>query len=695
MSELKYPFTRKTDQVDNYHGTRVADPYRWLEDVDAPETLEWIMSQNALTFAYLEQIPARAQIRQRLTNLWDYARAQAPHKRGGRYFQLRNSGLQNQDVIVVLDSLESEPRWLLDPNTLSEDGTVALNTWSVSPDGCWLAYSVSVSGSDWQTWKIRNVDSGEDLPDQIEWSKFSEAEWQPDSHGFYYGRYDPPQAGQEYQDVNYCQKLYFHRLGDLQQNDRLVYERPDQKEWGFSPRVTEDGRYLILSIWQGTDSRNRLFYIDLQTGDETQLVEELEAAYQFVGNDGSLFYLYTDLDSPRGRLVAVDTAQPDRQNWKTLLPEDEDVLEGIKMGNDQFVVLYMHNAAHQIRLFKLDGAPAGEIRLPMLGSLFRYDDLGIHCQRGDHELFYAFQSFTFPTTVFRYDFKENLTQVLFKPAIDFDPQAFETHQVIVTSKDGTRVPMFLVHRPDLQINGQNPTLLYGYGGFNIPILPNFALGWLVWLEMGGVLAVANLRGGGEYGEEWHKAGMVHSKQNVFDDFIACAEYLISSGITTPSKLAIHGRSNGGLLVGACLTQRPDLFGAALPAVGVMDMLRFHQFTIGWAWVSDYGTVDDPQQFESLYAYSPLHNLQSGKVYPATLVTTGDHDDRVVPGHSFKFIAALQAAQAGPAPILIRIQTKAGHGFGKPTAILIQELADQWAFLVKTLGLEVSLQESGS
>jgi prolyl oligopeptidase len=689
MSQITYPNSNRGNQIHIYHGTPIPDPYEWLEDCDSPDTKTWIEAQNALTFAYLEKIPARQKIQRRLTELWNYPRAQAPHKRGGRYFQLRNSGLQNQDVLFVLETLDGEAHTLLDPNTLSSDGTIALTSWSISPDGHWLAYATSSSGSDWLEWRVRDVDSGEDLPDILRWSKFSDAEWLPNSSGFYYARYAAPQAGQEYEGANYYQKLYLHRLDTPQDQDVLIYERPDQKEWGFSPQVSEDGRYLVLVVWQGTDVRNRLFYKDLVADSPViELIDELEAAYEFVGTDGGIYYLRTDYEANRSRLVAVDVAKPAKENWRTLIPEADDVLEGVTMVNNQFVALYLHHAHHHIRLFELDGVPAGEIAFPDLGSLYRYNDLGIHGRRGDQELFYAFQSFTFPTTVYRYDFTDGMQKTLFAPRLDSDPHAYQTRQVFVTSKDGTQVPMFLVHRQDVKYDGQNPTLLYGYGGFNVPVLPAFSVTWLAWLELGGVLAVANLRGGGEYGEAWHQAGMVYNKQNVFDDFIACAEYLIHSGITTTPRLAIHGRSNGGLLVGACMTQRPDLFGAALPAVGVMDMLRFNKFTIGWAWVSDYGSADDPEQFQTLLGYSPLHNIRPGTEYPATLVTTADHDDRVVPGHSFKFAASLQAAQAGPAPVLIRIQTKAGHGFGKPTAILIEEFADQWAFLVKALGIEV-------
>jgi len=685
MTTLVYPNTRTVDQIDDYHGTLVADPYRWLEDADSPETRAWIEEQNKVTFSFLESIPARAAIRKRLTALWDFPKAGAPLKRGGRYFQLRNSGLQNQDVLHTLDALDAEARMLLDPNTLSADGTVALTNWAVSKDGRRLAYAVSASGSDWLTWRVRDVDSGQDLPDVIEWSKFSGAAWLPDGSGFYYSRYDAPEPGQAYAGANYNHKLYFHRLDEPQSQDTLIYERPDQKEWGFDANVSEDGRYLILHVWQGTDTRNRLFYQDLLAGGTfVELIADLEAAYHFVGNDGAVFYFRTDLDAPRGRLIAIDATNPARENWRTLIAERDDVLESVKMVHDQFVALYLHDAHHRLERFDLNGAPLGAIDLPTLGSL-----LNMNGRREDDELFYTFHSFVYPATPYRYDFRTGESRPLSAPAIDFDAQPYETRQVFVTSQDGARVPMFLIHRKDLVTDGRNPTLLFGYGGFNISLTPSFAVSRLIWLELGGVLAIANLRGGGEYGEEWHQAGSLHDKQNVFDDFVACAEYLIAEDITSPPKLAIQGGSNGGLLVGACMIQRPDLFGAVLPAVGVMDMLRFHKFTIGWAWVSDYGSSDDPDQFKTLHAYSPLHNLKLGARYPATLITTADHDDRVVPGHSFKFAAALQAAQAGDAPALIRIQVKAGHGLGKPTSILIDEQTDVWAFLVQVLGIDAT------
>ena len=656
-----------------------------MEDVDAPETLEWIRQQNELTQAYLTQVPTREKINKRLTELWDFAKAGAPNKRGGFYFQERNSGLQNQSVLFVKSSLTSEPRVLLDPNTLSDDGTVALTSYSISKDGKRLAYATSASGSDWLTWHIRDVETGADLPEKIEWSKFSGAAWLPDGSGFFYSRYDEPIEGGEYENANYNQKVFFHKLNTPQTQDVLAYARPDNREWGFQSGITDDGRYHALHIWQGTDVRNRFFYRDLQADDKfVELISDLEASYELIGNDGTQFYFFTNLDAPRGRLISIDITKPEKANWQTLIPEAKAVLEGVTMVNDQFAALYNEDAHHSIRLFKLDGSPDGEIPFPALGSVAQINDLGLHASRSDDELFYAFQSFLYPTTVFRYDFKTRSAEVIDSPELDFDPTVYETQQVFVTSKDGTKVPMYLTHKKGLKRDRQNPTLLYGYGGFNISVMPAFAVSRLIWLELGGVYASANMRGGAEYGEDWHKGGMIGSKQNVFDDFISCAEWLIAEGITSTPKLAVEGRSNGGLLIGACMTQRPDLFGACLPIVGVMDMLRFNKFTIGWAWVSDYGSPEDPEQFKTLHAYSPYHNLKPGTKYPPTLVLTGDHDDRVVPGHSFKFAARLQACQGGDAPTLIRIQTKAGHGFGKPTKILIDELADIYSFLVNEL-----------
>ncbi len=686
---LQYPAARKSDVVDDYHGTRVPDPYRWLEDPDSPESRAWIEAQNRLTAAYLAEIPARATIRQRLTKLWNYPKYGAPFRKAGRYFFLKNDGLQNQSVLYKQASLEATPETLLDPNILSEDGTVALSTLAVSDNGRLLAYGTAASGSDWEEFRVRDVVTARDLPDHLKWIKFSGASWTKDGAGFFYSRYPEP-TDKALTDVNRFQRLYYHRLGTDQAQDVLVYERPDQPDWGMNAEVTDDGRYAVLTVWLGTDRRNRVYYRDLKdprhpriTGDVVRLLDDFDASYAFVGNDGPVFYFLTDLDAPRKRVIAIDTRHPERGRWREVIPQGQDVLEGVHIIHDTFVANYMHDASSRLRLFALDGRMLKDLELPTLGSIG-----SISGERKDDEMFYAFTSFLYPTTIFRYDFKSGATSVFKAPTIDFDPSRYETKQVFYTSKDGTRVPMFITYKKGLTLDGSNPTYLYGYGGFNISLTPSFSVAMLVWLEMGGVYAVPNLRGGGEYGEEWHQGGMHEKKQNVFDDFIAAAEYLIAQRYTSPAKLAIAGGSNGGLLVGAAMTQRPELFGAALPAVGVMDMLRFHKFTIGWAWVTDYGSADSAAQFPYLYKYSPLHNIRAGTRYPATLVTTADHDDRVVPGHSFKFTATLQAAQAGPQPVLIEIETKAGHGAGKPTSKVIEEQADRIAFLVRNLGMTI-------
>lgn len=684
-----YPAARKSDVSDDYHGTRVADPYRWLEDPDAPETRQWIDAENRVTEGYLAEIPQRDTIRARLTRLWNYPKYGTPFHKASRYFYFKNDGLQNQSVLYKQATLTAEPAVLLDPNLLSEDGTVALSTLAVSEDGRLAAYGTSASGSDWEEFRVRDVASATDLRDHLRWIKFSDASWTHDAQGFFYSRYPEP-TGKELTGVNRFHKLYYHRLGTDQREDVLVYERSDQPDWGFSAAVSDDGRYAIVHVWLGTDRRNRVYYLDLKDakrprvrGTVVRLLDDFDASYAFVGNDGPVFYFLTDLDAPRKRVIAIDTRRPERARWREVVPQSQDVLETVQIIHDSFVANYLQDAHSRLRLFALDGRPLKDLELPTLGSVS-----SITGERNDAEMFYAFTSFLYPTTIFRYDFRTGATSVFKAPAIDFDPSAYETKQVFYASKDGTRVPMFITHKKGIPLDGSNPTYLYGYGGFNISLTPNFSVSMLVWLEMGGVYAVPNLRGGGEYGEEWHQAGMHEKKQTVFDDFIAAAEYLIAQRYTSPTKLAIGGGSNGGLLVGAAITQRPELFGAALPAVGVMDMLRFHKFTIGWAWVTEYGSADSAQQFPYLYKYSPLHNIKPGTSYPATFVTTADHDDRVVPGHSFKFTATLQAAQASPAPVLIQIETKAGHGAGKPTSKVISEQADRFAFLVRNLGMEV-------
>lgn len=679
-----YPVSRQEDQVDIYHGVEVKDPYRWLENVDSEATKDWIEAQNRLTFSYLEQITIRDKIKQRVTKLWDYEKFGTPFKEGNRYFYFKNDGLQNQSVLYTLNSLEDEPKVLIDPNTLSEDGTIALSSLSISKNGKFMAYGLSTAGSDWIEWKVRDIDTGEDLADHLQWVKFSGVSWSDDHQGFFYSRYDEPKTAKQLEDLNYFQKLYYHHLGTSQAEDILIYDRPDQKEWGFNGGVTEDGRYLIISVWKGTDAKNLIFYQDLQDpeGKVIELINEFEANYSFIDNDDSIFWFRTDLDAPRGRVIAIDINNPTRESWQEIIPQTNETLESVGLLNNQFVADYLKDAHSSIKIFNLDGSFVRKVELPGIGSAG-----GFGGKRYDRETFYIFTSFTTPSTIYHYDMVTGESTIFRQPVVDFNPDQYETKQIFYSSKDGTKIPLFITHKKGIKLDGTNPTYLYSYGGFNVSLTPNFSISNLVWMEMGGVYAVPNLRGGGEYGEEWHQAGMKLNKQNVFDDFIAAAEWLIENQYTCSEKLAIGGASNGGLLVGACLIQRPDLFAGALPAVGVMDMLRFHKFTIGWAWCSEYGSPENEEEFKVLYSYSPLHNLKS-TTYPATLITTADHDDRVVPAHSFKFAAALQKAHTGKQPILIRIETKAGHGAGKPTAKMIEEIADKWAFLAATLDFVV-------
>jgi prolyl oligopeptidase len=683
QSAFVYPKARRSTHVDTYHGTKVADPYRWLEDPDSAETKAWVEAQNKLTNAYLAKIPQRAALKARLTELWNYERYGLPWKRGGKYFFTRNSGLQNQAVLYVADTLNDKGRVLLDPNTLSPDGTVALTGTSVSPDGTILAYGLAASGSDWQEWRFRDVRTGVDMPDVIKHIKFSGVSWAKDNRGVYYSRYPAASEETKLEDSNYNQKLYFHMLGASQDNDVLIYERPDDKEIGISGNVTDDGEWLVMTLWKGTSPNVQVHLKNLKSPNARiiPLVDRFENEYSFIGNDGDNFFFKTDKNAPRGRIVSVDVDDA-RKEWKEAVPQAAEVIDSYGFVNDEFLISYLKDAYSQVRVFNREGNLIRNIELPGIGSAY-----GFGGERNDTETFFVYSSYNAPPTIYRYDLKAGRAEIFRKATVRFDPNDFEVRQVFFNSKDGTRVPMFLTHKKGLKMDGTNPTLLYGYGGFSASMTPNFSVTDIVWLERGGVFAVANIRGGAEYGEEWHLAGTKERKQNVFDDFIAAAEYLISSKVTSPKKLAIQGGSNGGLLVGAVLNQRPDLFGAALPAVGVMDMLRFHKFTIGHAWTSDYGSSDDPVGFRYLYKYSPLHNVKRGTRYPAVLVTTADHDDRVVPAHSFKYLATMQAAQRGPAPILGRIETKAGHGAGKPTSKRIDEAADVMAFLVKNLGMK--------
>ncbi len=692
-AKTTYPQTRRIDHVDVYHGVQVPDPYRGLEDDvrESKPVAEWVEAENKVTFDYLEKLPAREAIEERLTELWNYEKIEGIFKAGGRYFMERNDGLQNQSVLYTMDALDGEPRVLLDPNTWSEDGTVALAGFAVSDDGRYLAYGVADGGSDWRTWRVLSIEDGNLLPDELRWLKFTSAAWTPDGRGFFYGRYDAPEEGAEYQELNLNQQLYYHRVGTPQSEDVLVYRRPDHPDWGFFPEVTEDGRYLVVTIWKGTDARYRIAYRDLTEpyGMMTDLIEDFDQEYSLVGSNGPVLYFQTDLEAPRRRVIAIDLRKPGREHWKEVLPQSDDTLIAAGLIGNLWVARYLEDARSAVRIFTESGEPVRSVELPGIGSA-----RGFSGRRSDTETFYEFSSFATPPSVYRYDLITGESRLIKRAEVDFDPADYEVKQVFYESKDGTRVPMFIAHRKGIALDGGNATLLYGYGGFDIPMTPSFSVSRLAWMEMGGVFAMANLRGGGEYGEPWHKAGTKTRKQNVFDDFIAAAEWLIANKYTTSSRLGIQGRSNGGLLVGAAMTQRPDLFGAALPGVGVMDMLRFHKFTAGRFWVDDYGSADDPDEFKALRAYSPYHNLKKGVSYPATLVTTADTDDRVVPGHSFKFAAALQWAHAGSAPVLIRIETRAGHGAGTPTKKRIEQVTDEWAFLAANLGLEVGTRGEG-
>lgn len=679
--KINYPETLKTDTVDVYFGTEVADPYRWLEDDNSAETAAWVTSQNEVTDAYLAKIPYRDQIRERLTALWNYPRYGVPFKKGGYYFFFKNDGIQNQSVLYIQDSLKGEARVFLDPNKLSEDGTTSLGTYSVSKDGKYFAYAISKAGSDWNEIYVMETATGKQLTDKLEWVKFSGISWR--GNGFYYGRYDKPVGGGALSSKNEYKKVYYHNIGDPQEKDELIYENRNYPQRGYVVTATEDGRYLVLGETEST-SGNALYVKDLNkpNADFVKIADGFRFDYSFISNQGEKLYLLTNDAAPKYRLVEVDMNSPEVANWKTIIPEKEEVLKSVEVAGGLIISHYMKDAASKAYVHNMDGSLLHEIALPGPGTI-----AGFEGNKEENEAFFSYTSFIYPSTVFSYDIAANRAEVLYQSEIDFDPSLYESKQVFYTSKDGTRVPMFIVHKAGLKLDGNNPVYLYGYGGFNVSLTPTFSVSRLLFIEQGGVFAVSNLRGGGEYGEAWHRAGTKLQKQNVFDDFIAAAEYLIDEKYTKPEKIAIAGGSNGGLLVGACMTQRPDLFAVALPAVGVMDMLRFHKFTIGWAWADDYGSSEDSTEFKYLLRYSPLHNLKAGTCYPATMVTTADHDDRVVPAHSFKFAATLQEHQDCSKPALIRIETNAGHGAGKPISKLIDEATDIWAFTMYNLGMK--------
>jgi prolyl oligopeptidase len=680
-AKLKYPVAPKGDQVDDYHGAKIADPYRGLENADAAATEKWVAQENELTFGYIEKLPGREAIKKQLTELWNYEKFGGFHKAGNHYFYFRNSGLQNQSVVYVTDSLNGQPRELLDPNTYRKDGTAALAGESVSWNGKLFAYAVAQAGSDWAEWRVRDVATGKDASDLIQWTKGSPISWAADDRGFYYSRYAEPPREKLLTVAALDEKVYFHRLGDPQSADKLIYERPDHPNWTIDPLLMEGGRYLLLYMETGVPGKNLLAYQDPRAANPrtVMLIPTADFGYGPIAVIGSTLYLQTNDGAPRGRVIAMDLEHPERANWKEIVAEREETLDGAQIADGKLLLTYMKDAHSTARLVALDGKTVGEIAMPGIGTAAWS---GARLQ--DKEMFYEFDGFTIAPSICRLDLETGKSAVIRQSKVAVDLSAYETRQIFYSSKDGTRVPMFLSYKKGLKLDGQNPALLYAYGGFDIAETPGFRPRIVEWMQMGGVYAVANLRGGSEYGEAWHQAGMRAKKQNVFDDFIAAAQWLIANKYTSTPKLAIYGGSNGGLLIGAVLNQRPDLFGAAMPAVGVMDMLRFQKFGFGTQWVGEYGSPDNPDDFKVLRAYSPLHNIRKGVQYPPTLITTSDHDDRVMPGHSLKYAATLQQAQEGPAPILIRIETRAGHGAGKPTTKQIDEWADRYTFLKSAL-----------
>ena len=712
QSKFDYPKPRRGDQVDDYHGTRVPDPYRWMEQTESDETKSWIEAENKLTDAYLATIPQREKIKNRLTEIWNYERYSAPNKiTDGFYIYSKNDGLQNQSVLYKTSSIEDPGTVFFDPNKLSADGTAALSGSSFTDDGKLWAYGVSIAGSDRTEWRVMDVATGKLLPDTLAPNRQGGISWLNDNSGFFYSSYPPVPKGSELKGNTFFQKLYFHKLGTPQSDDPVVYDRPDNKEYFVGGDVTEDGNFLIITVGKGTAPTNMVYYmplngfnpktgaidgyipgIDIRGDDETArearrnsyihpLITNLDARYSFIGNDNRTFYFLTNKGASRNKIVTCDTMAK-LGIWSDLIPESADTLNGVQFVNNQFVLNYLHDAYTKIKIYETSGKFLRDVGLPGIGTAG-----GFGGKRHYTETFYSYSSYNAPPTIYRYDMKAGMSTLFRQAKVKFDPALYEVKQVFYPSKDGTKIPMFITSKKGIKLNGKNPTILYGYGGFNVPSTPGFSVGRVAWLEMGGVYAVACIRGGSEYGKTWWEGGSRLNKQNVFDDFAWAAKYLIAEKYTQTKKLAIQGGSNGGLLVGAVLNQNPGLFGAALPAVGVMDMLRFTKFTIGWAWTSDYGSPDDPTDFKAMYAYSPYHQAKPGTRYPATLVTTADHDDRVFPAHSFKYTAAMQYAQAGKAPVLIRIETKAGHGAGKPTTKQIDELADIYGFLYKNLGMK--------
>ncbi|MBI3885465.1 MAG: S9 family peptidase [Opitutae bacterium] len=678
----KYPAAQKSDQTDDYFGTKIADPYRGLEDLDSPETRAWVQAENALTDSVVGAMPERDAVRKRLTELWNYPRVGLPSKEAGLYFFTRNDGLQNQSPLFVQPGLQGTPRVLIDPNTLAADGTVALTAVAPSPDGKYLGYGLARAGSDWNEFLVRDVATGKDTADVVRWVKFSGLSWTDDSKGFFYARYPEPKEGDQVFGKLAGRQLYYHALGTPQSADKLIFELKDHPEWNFSGRVTADGRYLVVSIRQNGRLGNAITYFDLRDAKKpaldakpVKLIDSFNANFSFVGNDGGTFYFLTNFNSPRGRVVAVELKAPAASEWKKIIGESQDIIDSVRLSAGRFVVTMMHDVASQVWVYDRKGKPLGEIKLPGLGAVS-----GIAGRVGDAEIFIGFSSFLFPGTILRHDLDSGKTETFYEAKVGFDASQYETRQVFYPSKGGVRVPLFLTFRKGLKLDGKNPVWLYGYGGFGVALRPQFAVPPLVWLERGGIYAVANLRGGGEYGDDWHKAGTKERKPNVFADFIAAADFLVMQNYTGYDRIALDGRSNGGLLVGAVINQRPDVCAVALPAVGVMDMLRYHKFTVGAGWASDYGNADTADGFSTLKNYSPLHNIKPGGKYPAVLVTTGDHDDRVFPAHSYKYAATLQAlaGSSSDRPLLIHIESDAGHGGSSGTSPVSKTIED-WAY----------------
>jgi prolyl oligopeptidase len=684
---LTYPATKKVDHVDTYHGEKIADPYRWLEDDNSAETKAWVKAQNAVSSKYLQSLPNREKIKARYTALYNFEKFGLPVKEGGRYFWTRNDGLQQQDILYVADSLQGTPRVLIDPNTMSKDGTFALSSTSVSRDGKLLLYGASSAGSDWTEFRVRDIATGNDLSDHIQWVKFSGAEWSPDGKGFFYSAYAAPKAGEKLTGTNFFQKAFYHRLGTKQAKDVVVYERADQKEWGFATAASEDKALLTISVWRGADAKNGLLWAPLDkdggfTGAKfNELTLDFDAEYNVIGSRDKTLWIKTNFGAPRGRVMQIDLNKPAKSEWKVIVPESEQTLEGVSIVGNTIIAQYLKDARSVVQRFSLDGKALGELTLPGVGTAS-----GFGGKFADPETFFAFTSLTEPSAVYRYDVTKNEVNVWRKPKTAFDASQFESKQVFVASKDGTKIPVFIAHKKGIKLDGNNASYLTAYGGFGISTTPSYRVTAGAWMEMGGVFVLASIRGGGEYGKAWHDAAKGEKRQNAFDDFIAVTQWLSTNGYSKPEKIGVIGGSNGGLLIGAVVNQRPEIFGAAIPEVGVMDMLRFHKFTIGWGWIPEYGTSEKAEDFAHLKKTSPLHNIKSGAKYPPIMVMTSDHDDRVVPAHSFKYAAALQATDTGTAAKIIRIETSAGHGAGSPTSKIIDGRTDVLAFFANALGL---------